>query len=68
MTTAHPSPLVEGPYATYDLPMTSVLWVVAMVNSRPHQQTHRQGNGIWNGSQHREEEGHYEQHEHQCRC
>ena len=28
MTNTHPSPLVEGPYATYDLPTTWILWVV----------------------------------------
>ena len=32
MTTTHPSPSVKGPYATYDLPTTSVLWATAMVN------------------------------------
>ena len=32
MTTTQPSPLVEDPYATYSLPMTSILWVAAMVN------------------------------------
>ena len=31
MTNTHPSPLVEGPYATYDLPTTWILWVAAMV-------------------------------------
>ena len=29
MTTTHPSPLVEGPYATHDLPTTSILWAAA---------------------------------------
>ena len=32
VTTTHPSSLVEGPYATYDLPMTLILRVAAMVN------------------------------------
>ena len=32
MTTTHPSPLVEGPYATYDLPTISILWATAAVN------------------------------------
>ena len=31
MTTTHPSPLVEGPYI-YDLPVTSVLWGIAVEN------------------------------------
>ena len=32
------------------------------------QQTHRQSNSIWNGSQHRKEQDHNQQHEqHQCR-
>ena len=52
MTTTQPSPLVEDPYATYSLPMTSILWAAAMANSRPHQQTCRHSNSIWNGSQH----------------
>ena len=28
----HTSPLMEGPYATFDLPTTSILWVAAMMN------------------------------------
>ena len=32
MTTTQPFPLVEGPYAAYDLPTISILWVAAMVN------------------------------------
>ena len=32
MVTTYPSPLVEGPYATYDLLTTSTLWTEAMVN------------------------------------
>ena len=32
MTTTHPFPLVEGQYAIYDLPTTSILWAAAMVN------------------------------------
>ena len=32
MTNTHPSPLVEDPYATYDLPTTWLLWVAAMVH------------------------------------
>ena len=32
MTNTHPSPLVEDPYATYDLPTTWILWVAAMVH------------------------------------
>ena len=32
MTTTSPSALVEGPYATYDLPVKSFLWAAAMVN------------------------------------
>ena len=32
MTNTHPSPLVEGPYATYNLPTTWILWVAAMVH------------------------------------
>ena len=35
--------------------------------SRLHQQTRRQSNGIWNGRQHRKQQGHDQQHEqHQC--
>ena len=30
MTTTFPSPLVAGPYATYDSPTTSIKWAVAM--------------------------------------
>ena len=32
MTTTHPSALVGDPYATYDLPATSILWTATMVN------------------------------------
>ena len=32
MSTAHASPLVESPYATYDLPMTLILWAAVMAN------------------------------------
>ena len=32
MITTHPSPLVEGPHATYNLPTTSILWEAAKVN------------------------------------
>ena len=32
MTITHQSPLVEGPYATYNLPMTLIMWAAAMVN------------------------------------
>ena len=32
MTNTHPSSLVGGPYATYDLPTTWILWVAAMVH------------------------------------
>ena len=32
MVTIHPFPFVEGPYATYALPTTSILWAAAMVN------------------------------------
>ena len=32
MATTHPSPLVEGPYATYDFPVTSILWAAVVVN------------------------------------
>ena len=32
MTTTHPSTLLEGPYATYNLSTTSTLWAAAMVN------------------------------------
>ena len=31
MTTTHTSPLVGGPYATYDLPTTLILWTALMV-------------------------------------
>ena len=30
MTTTHPSPLVAGPYATYDSPTISIKWAAAM--------------------------------------
>ena len=32
MATADPSPLMEGPGATYDLPTTSILRLAAVVN------------------------------------
>ena len=53
MTTKHPSTLVKGPYATYDLPMMSILWAAAMVNFKTSPT-----NDIWNRSQHRKEQGH----------
>ena len=49
MTTTHPSPLVEGPYATYDLPTTSILWAAAMVNfktSPTDSQTEQRHSGV----------------------
>ena len=32
MAITHSAPLIEGPYATYDLPTTKVLWAAAVVN------------------------------------
>ena len=41
----------------------------ATVTSRPHKQTRRQSNGIWNGSQHRKQQDHDQQHkQNQCSC
>ena len=59
MTTTHPSPFVEGP-STYDLLMTLMLWVVAMMNFKTLP-TDLQSNGIWNGSQLRKKQDHDQQ-------
>ena len=62
-----PSPLVEGPYATYDLWHQFYGWQ-QWSTSRLHQQIHRQSYSIWNRSQHRKDQDHDQQHEqHQCR-
>ena len=62
MTTTHPSPLMEDPYATHGLPMTSDLWVAAMVNfdTSPTDLSIEQQymEWKWNGSQHRREQYH----------
>ena len=66
MTITHSPPSVEGPYATYNLPVTSVLGAATMVNlktSPTDRQQHKQSNGIWNGSQYRKEQAYEQQRE-----
>ena len=69
MTTTHPSPLVEAPYATSDL-LKLILWAAAVVNfktSPTDSYCRRQSNGMWNISQYRKQLDHDQQHEqHQC--
>ena len=67
MTTTYPSPLVEGPYATYNL-LTSILWVTAMVNFKTSSTDSKTEQWHMEWSQHRKEQDHDQQHEqHPCR-
>ena len=59
MTTTHPPPLVEGPYATYDLATTSILWAAAMVNFKTSPAV------VKREQRHIKEQQHEQ---HQCRC
>ena len=69
MTNTYSSPSVEGQYAPYDLPTTSILRAAAMANFKKDLTNGLvDSSGIWNGSQQRKEQDHDQQNEqHQCR-
>ena len=68
MTTTHLSPLVVGPYATFDLPATSILWTAAMVNLKTSPTLVGRARAYGSEVSPKKEQYHDQQHEqHQCR-
>ena len=58
ITTTHPSPIMDSPYATYVSPTTSILWSAAMVNCKtsPTDSQTEQRHMEW--KEHRKEQAH----------